>query len=68
MNEALLYFEAAPRKYRKMLFLYMTGRNGARQPETLAEYFVRCSRHMFPDGVEVWEFNDVTHIAHKLAN
>ena len=55
-NEALLYFMAAPKSYRKMLFMSETERFG-RLKETLAENYVRRYGHFIPNDVEVHEFD-----------
>ncbi len=56
-NEALLYFLASPKSYRKMLFFPTTGKRGKRNPETLVEYYVRMNGHFVPDDVEIYELD-----------
>ena len=55
LSESMLYFLAAPRSFRKMMFVAATARKGVRRPETLAEYYVRLRAHLIPRDVEVWE-------------
>lgn len=57
-NEAMYYFQCAPNKYRKILFVLRDKRHST--GETLASYYVRTYEHLIPDGVEIWEFNDKT--------
>ena len=57
LNEAMMYFYAAPKSYRKMVFVSATARKGVRRSETLAEYYVRLHGHFIPDDVEVWELD-----------
>ena len=62
-NEALLYFIAAPKPFRKMLFLQKTDKMSNRNAveggeETIAEQYVRKYKHFFPDKLEVWELDD----------
>ena len=56
-NEALLYFLAAPKSYRKMLFMPATVKRGQRNPQTLVEYYVRTYGHFIPEDVEVYELD-----------
>ena len=57
-NEALLYLLAAPESYQKMLFMLETHRMGKRNPETLAERYVRKNEHLFAHNLEVFELNE----------
>ena len=52
-NEAMHYFQCAPKGYRKILFVLRDERNA----ETLAEHYLRRYGHLVPDDVEVWEYN-----------
>lgn len=54
-NEAMYYFHLAPQHFRKILFV-LEARH-ARQPESLAEYYVRTAGHLIPTGVSVIEYN-----------
>lgn len=51
-NEAMLYFWAAPSKYRKVMFVL----KDVRRNESLAEYYLRRYFHLIPAGVEFWEY------------
>lgn len=62
-NEAMLYFLAAPLDYRKILCVL---RDRSELRGSLAEYYVRIYRHLIPDGVEIWEFDEVTRSARKI--
>ena len=55
VNEAMLYFLAAPQHFRKMLFISATRESAGRRPETLGRYYVRTYAHLIPEGVEVHE-------------
>lgn len=55
-NEAMYYFFAAPREYRKIMFVLRDFNQ--RRGETLAQYYLRSYRHLVPSGVEFWEYND----------
>lgn len=57
-NEAMLYFVAAPRSFKKMLFMPKTERVGKRSPATLAEQYVRQYGHFIPDDVEIYELDE----------
>jgi hypothetical protein len=60
-NEAMYYFHLAPDNFRKILFV-LEARH-SRQPETLAEYYVRVNGHLIPSGVSIIEFNPVSKVA-----
>ncbi len=55
-NQAMYYFHAAPKGYRKILFV-LRHYNPERQ-QTLAEYYIKTNRHLIPAGVEVWEYDE----------
>jgi hypothetical protein len=52
-NEAMYYFTAAPPKFRKILFVLKSVRNG----ETLAQHYIKRYKHLIPYGVELWEYD-----------
>jgi len=52
-NEAMYFFVAAPRGYRKRLVVLRATRHG----QTLAEHYISRFRHMIPKGVEIWELS-----------
>lgn len=57
-NEAMYYFLLAPDHFRKVLFVLEA--HHARQPETLAEYYVRINEHLIPKDVSILEFNPIS--------
>ena len=63
-NEAMYYFLAAPQEYRKILFVLRDLRNGA--GESLAKYYIRTNNHLIPSGVEIWEYDEVSHQGHRV--
>ena len=63
-NQAMYFFHAAPRAYRKILFV-LRHHNPERQ-QTLAEYYIKTNRHLIPDGVEVWEFDEASDTAQQI--
>jgi hypothetical protein len=55
-NEAMYYFAVAPPGYRRIFFVlrdYSDSRG-----VTLAEHYLGRYRHLVPDGVEFWEFDE----------
>ena len=55
-NEAMYYFSVAPQGYRRIFFVlrdFSPSRN-----LTLAEYYLSRYRHLVPEGVEFWEFDE----------
>ena len=56
-NEAMYYFAIAPPGYRRILFVLRDYSSTRRQ--TLAEHYISRYRHLVPDGVEIWEFDEV---------
>lgn len=64
-NEAMYYFQVTPLGYRKIMFVlrdYSEKRN-----ETLAEYYIRTYSHLIPKDVELWEYDESTMSAMRLA-
>lgn len=57
-NEAMYYFLVAPQGYRKILFVLRD--LSEKRQESLVEYYVRTYRHLIPQDVEIWEFDEVT--------
>ncbi|MDM5133362.1 MULTISPECIES: hypothetical protein [Aeromonas] len=55
-NEAMYYFLAAPSDYRKIMFVLRD--YSEKRKETLAEYYIRTYRHLIPEGVELWEYDE----------
>ena len=56
-NEAMYYFAIAPAEYRKILFVLRD--HHTKRGATLAEYYLDKYTHLIPDGVEIWEYDDV---------
>ncbi len=50
-NESMLYFLAAPQRYRKILAVLAHTRQG----QSLADHWVSRFQHLVPMGVEIWE-------------
>ncbi|HVF70031.1 MAG TPA: hypothetical protein VM940_00300 [Chthoniobacterales bacterium] len=65
INEALLYFLAAP-QCKKMLFVPKTGLQGIRRQETLIARYLRLHGHLIPDDVEIWEFDKISLTAERI--
>lgn len=56
-NEAMYYFDIAPREFRKLFCVGKAIRPGS--DLTLARHYLNKNWHLVPDDVEFWEF-DVT--------
>jgi len=63
-NEAMYYFHLAPEHFKKILFVLEARHD--RQPETLAEYYVRINGHLIPKDVIIIEFNPVSKSARHV--
>lgn len=63
-NEAMYYFQLAPREYRKIMFVLKDF--CARRGITLATYYLNTYPHLVPDDVEFWEFDQHQLIATRL--
>jgi hypothetical protein len=55
-NEAMYYFFAAPRSFRKIFFV-LKDYNQSRQ-ETLLDYYLRTYDHLVPSEIEFWEYDE----------
>jgi len=55
-NEAMYYFLAAPKDYRKIMFVLRDF--SPKRQETLAEYYIRTYKHLIPHDVEFWEYDE----------
>jgi len=64
-NEAMYYFLASPKGYRKIMFVLRD--YSEKRKETLAEYYIRTYSHLIPEDVELWEYNELTMSAVQLA-
>jgi hypothetical protein len=56
-NEAMYYFLLAPAKYRRILFVLRD--YASRRRQTLAEHYLARYSHLVPEGVEIWEFDEI---------
>lgn len=64
-NEAMYYFFAAPKGYRKIMFVLRDF--SEKRGETLAEYYLRTYRHLIPNDVEFWEYDEASSTAAKIS-
>lgn len=55
LNEAMLLFSVAPKRYRKILFVLKHVHE--RKRLSLAAHYIKNHAHLFPPGTEVWEFD-----------
>ncbi|ENP0863072.1 hypothetical protein ACCI19_001283 [Vibrio parahaemolyticus] len=63
-NEAMYYFFTAPNDFRKIMFVLRDF--SAKRNETLAQYYIRTYKHLIPNDVELWEYDENTECASKL--
>lgn len=63
-NEAMFFFHAAPEGYRKMLFVIKDF--SEKHGETLGNYYLRTNPHLIPNGVEVWEYDEIQGTAARI--
>ncbi|HAT8558511.1 TPA: hypothetical protein I7221_21340 [Vibrio vulnificus] len=63
-NEAMYYFYTAPADFRKIMFVLRDF--SAKRNETLAQYYIRTYKHLIPNDVELWEYDENTESASKL--
>lgn len=63
-DQAMFYFHISPEEYRKVLFVLKDF--SVKRNETLAEYYVRTSKHLIPRSVEVWEYDQAHQQAVKI--
>jgi hypothetical protein len=64
-NEAMYYFATIPKNYRKIMFVLRD--YSEKRSETLAEYYIRTYRHLIPEGVELWEYDEIEMSAAQLS-
>ena len=55
-NEAMLYFLAAPKKFRKIFVVKRSVKNDL----SLAAYYLKQYGHLVPKGVEIWELDPLS--------
>lgn len=65
LNEAVLYFWAAPSSFRKLLFLAKSAHPS--KGETLRAHWLRRYGHLLPSDLEVWEYDPTSQKAERLA-
>jgi len=53
LNEVMLLFHLAPRRYRKILFLL----KHLRKDVTLAAHYIKTQGHLIGPDIEIWEFD-----------
>lgn len=53
LNEVMLLFSLAPRRYRKILFLL----KHLRKDVSLATHFIKTQGHLIGPNIEIWEFD-----------
>lgn len=63
-TEAMYYFYAAPKDYRKIFFVLRDF--SSRHRETLAAYYLRMYEHLIPGDVEFWEYDAVKQTAERI--
>ena len=63
-NEAMYYFHAAPPEYKKVHVVLKDLRRGT--GESLLKYYLRTYGHLVPDGVELWEYDELAHTALRV--
>lgn len=64
-NEAMYYFLVSPTGYRKIMFVLRD--YSQKRKETLAEYYIRTYKHLIPEDVELWEFDETNQTAVQLS-
>ena len=63
-NEAMFYFHASPKGFRKIMFVLRD--YSEKRKETLAEYYLRTYTHLVPSDVEFWEYNETESTVDQL--
>lgn len=61
----MYYFHIAPAEYKKIMFVLLDKRRGS--GESLAAYYLRTYRHLIPEGVEFWEFDESARDAKQVS-
>ncbi|MDO8350988.1 MAG: hypothetical protein Q7S94_07535 [Gallionella sp.] len=62
-NEAMYYFHLAPRNFRKIMFVLHHCNN---QGKSLASYYWDKYKHLVPNDVELWEYDEQKKIAIQI--
>jgi hypothetical protein len=55
-NEAMYYFFTAPKVFRKIMFVLRD--YSSKRKKTLAEYYIEKNKHLIPNDVEFWEYDE----------
>ncbi len=63
-NQAMYYFHAAPKDYRKIFFVLK--HYSKRHKQTLAAYYLRINDHLIPNDVEFWEYDKTSTMAQRI--
>lgn len=63
-NEAMYYFVAAPKDFRKIMFILHD--YSKKRGETLAQYYLRTYAHLVPSDVEFWEYDEEHQTGRRL--
>jgi hypothetical protein len=63
-NEAMYYFVASPAGFRKIMFVLYDF--SEKRKETLAEYYIRTYKHLIPNDVEFWEYEEAKNTAKRI--
>ncbi|MBD0371714.1 MAG: hypothetical protein ICV60_12815 [Pyrinomonadaceae bacterium] len=53
LNEVMLFFSLAPRRYKKMLFVL----KHLRKDVSLATHYIKTQGHLIGRNIEIWEFD-----------
>ena len=54
----MYYFLVSPKKYKKIFFIL--NHFSQKRNMTLAEYYIKTYKHLIPNDVEFWEYNENT--------
>lgn len=63
-NEAMYYFNLAPKNFRKILFVMKS----TLRRQTLAEHYISRFEHLIPSDVEIWEYDPEEELIEKYLN
>lgn len=63
-NEAMYFFHLAPSQYRKC-FCVLLDRH-SRSGLSLSSHYLKNHLHLVPDGVEFWEFDDLSALGTRV--
>jgi len=63
-NQAMYYFHAAPKDYRKIFFVLK--HYSKRHKQTLVAYYLRINDHLIPSDVEFWEYDKTSKMAQRI--